>query len=1053
MLGRARDAPRSLEAAPGTPASNPSRSAGAGCPAPPMTRTQTRHSPQAPRPGPVPVPAGRGLLISELSTLGIACYCARRLWFETRFPPATWVIVVLAWLLAAAGFSIWRSAPGPVRFLRTALAAALCALVLKGMADPFSWRQAGAFGLMLAAALGLIRLVAGLIAGTREPGRWEGVRLGAAQGAALFAVHPYVRSALIGAGDASSYSLMVADFLAQVRAGIFPVFIGQSRFAFSGGFHPIRNAPYLQHLAWATDLLSLGTLNAFALLNLTVVASMLGAVLGCYAALRIAMPGGSWPALGLAILYGLCPGVLAPLYGGDMYPTFMTLPFIPWLVLGIMESAATPDRMGPWTLQGAALAAMWLAHPPVAAWATLLAGAAGLWTLVRERRLEVLGGMITAAALFIALSGYLFVSVHELRLPPVPRAAALATIDYKMGILHGDWLSSLLPVSRGGDNLLGDIQLGYGLWICLLVAAAGALRSSPARALSGCFALILLFAWPVPIVTRLAWSSLPTELLVVTNQWPTERFYVLLASLAVFIIGPAFSRHAAKGRWQRLSLAALLASACLWSASEAAKFFRRASATSLSEAASENLHRPENITLSRTHTYEYLGTPDYVSNGHMDPRLETRLLDRETRRAYADGSTRRPGSPGAVPGPRAVVLHGRTGGSYSGTIPLAPQTTSVARFDFLGRQPEGELRITGGALDNAYSLPASGSSRSFGSGPEAAHVLFLENSTKKPEEISFRFAGPSGAGNGVEFARIQVEPLGAEDRAVRVVSETPFRALVTADRDSYLETPRLFLPGYSASVDGAEAPIARSREGLVAIPLGRGEHDVRLAYPGSRLLRWSYYGSATAWLLLLVAVGAFCLRGEPFPEAWVPAVRRLPLISASLLSAALVVIAIGFLSRPGVFARAGHGAVHMSIRLPWPEFGRTEPLVTSGRTGAGDFIYITYVDGGHVIVGHDKWNFGGARSGPIAVDYDKTQEVEIGMTSLYGDAARDAHLSDPRLFVSWNGVQVLSEDVAAYPSAPNEVSVGENAIGGSSALPHFSGEVLSVARVDPTGAR
>ena len=72
------------------------------------------------------------------------------------------------------------------------------------------------------------------------------------------------------------------------------------------------------------------------------------------------------------------PDVLAPLYGGDMYPTFMTLPFLPWLAGGVAQSAVAPSRWWPWLLQGAALAATWLAHPPIAAWATCFTGIAVL---------------------------------------------------------------------------------------------------------------------------------------------------------------------------------------------------------------------------------------------------------------------------------------------------------------------------------------------------------------------------------------------------------------------------------------------------------------------------------------------------------------------------------------------------------------------------------------------------------------------------------------------------------------------------------------------------
>lgn len=603
-----------------------------------MTRDNSQYSPWLPVSRLAHLLGPSGFLVSDFGTLGVACYVAVRL-----------------------------------------------------HSDPLTWVQAGAFGLMTIAALWFTRLLLGLVARARGTDRWEGVRFAVGQGAALFAVHPYVRSGLLGSGDAASYSLILADFREQWHSGIFPVLIGQSPFAFSGGFHLTRTAPYILHLASVFDLLSLGTLNVFALLNLTVLASMIGGVLGCYAALRISLPGGRWLALGLAILYGLCPGVLAPLYGGDMYPTFMTLPFLPWLFLGVGQSSISPNRLWPWALQGAAVAALWLAHPPVAAWATLLAGAAALGTVIRAPRGKVLSGMAFALGLFLALDAYLFVSVRSLGLPTESREGALETIDYKIGTLHADWESSFLPVSRDGNHLLGDVQLGYGLWACMLLALPAALRERSGRALLGCFALILLFAWPVPILTRFAWRSLPTELLWVTNQWPLERFYVILAALAVFVIAPAFSRYLSRGPWQRLSIGALLLAACLWSAAESAKFFRRAAAISHSETSSENLHLPENITLSRTHSYEYVGTPSYFSYGHMDPRLETRLLDMDTRRVFADGSTYVAGSPGAAPKSRDFALQKLGEGISSEPLRLGPGQAQILRFDFLGQRPEGEL--------------------------------------------------------------------------------------------------------------------------------------------------------------------------------------------------------------------------------------------------------------------------------------------------------------------------------------------------------------------------
>lgn len=1017
------------------------------------------------------------LPLSDASALAIVCLVAAKLWDKTQFPPALWALEVLLLLLVWVGAAIWANSRGMTTaaaiygWLIPLTTVGLGALAVKACADPFSWRQTGAFSLILAATFAGNRWLLGVIVCAGEADRWEGLRLGIAQGAAVFAVHPYIRSGLLGAGDARSYSQAIADFLEQWRAGIFPVFIGQSRFAFNGGFQPLRNAPYLVHLAWGFHLLSLGTLNVFALLNLTVLASILGGMLSCYAALRISVPRVPWLALGLAVLYGLCPGVLAPLYGGDMYPTFMTLPFVPWLVLGIEQNSASPGRTWPWALQAAALAAMWLAHPPVAAWATLLAGAAGLRTFMGDPQWRVFGRMVLALGIFLALSGYLFVSVSSLRLPVTSRADALGSIVYKIENLDNNWVNSLLPVSSQGDNLLGDVQLGYGLWVCLLVAAAGAIRSSSGRTLLGCLALLLLFVWPIPVLTPFAWRILPSELLVITNQWPMERFYVLLAAFAVFVVASGLDRYGSGGLRRRWSIAALVLAACLWSTAETEKFFRRGTAISISASASRNLLLPENLTLSRTHSYEYLGMPAYYSNGHMDPRLETRLLDAETRRVFADGSTYPANAPKPIPQASSWTLRSREGGVFAESVELEPRAARVLRFDFLGQNPTGELQIRGGSLYNSYSLPQSGLFKSFGSGPQAEHTLILENSGSSPERIAFRLVGGANDRDGDPFARVSVEPYNGRDRAIQWVSWTPFHAWVSAERDCYLETPRLFVPGYDAFVDGAVAPLARTPDGLVAIPLDKGRHDVRLVYSGSRWLLWSYYGSAVAWLALVFAVAAYSFgdgrRFEPWSARVLPLRdeprRERPWRAANayvLIGTTAVVGAIGFWLKQGVLP-ARSGDIRMVIRLPWPTIGQSEPLVTTGRSGSGDFIYVNYVDGNHVLVGHDKWGLGGGRSAPFAVDYNKPQTIEIGLSSLYPDDGSPTDNASPSLgsaigrrtlFVKWNGVSVLSEVVRANPSRSDEVTIGENRIGGSSDVPRFSGEILSTVRVGTTAS-
>jgi hypothetical protein len=153
------------------------------------------------------------------------------------------------------------------------------------------------------------------------------------------------------------------------------------------------------------------------------------------------------------------------------------------------------------------------------------------------------------------------------------------------------------------------------------------------------------------------------------------------------------------------------------------------------------------------------------------------------------------------------------------------------------------------------------------------------------------------------------------------------------------------------------------------------------------------------------------------------------------------------------------GMATLVVTFPLNKTGRQEPLLTSGVTGAGDFIYVIYADEHHVRLGFDHWNGGGVISDPIAVDYHEPHEIWISTLPLYPDIAgksgppalgqADLERLRSRVRVALDGTTVISSATSAYPSSPYQVTAGTNQIGGSSADPLFSGILHSSGRMNP----
>lgn len=147
---------------------------------------------------------------------------------------------------------------------------------------------------------------------------------------------------------------------------------------------------------------------------------------------------------------------------------------------------------------------------------------------------------------------------------------------------------------------------------------------------------------------------------------------------------------------------------------------------------------------------------------------------------------------------------------------------------------------------------------------------------------------------------------------------------------------------------------------------------------------------------------------------------------------------------------AGPGdTLRLRVKFPAGRREGREPLVVTGTTGAGDMLLVEYQPDGRVRFAHDHWGSPLRLSPPVTVRTDRAHEIEVSLGSLrvVPDATQVGAMPLGRVRVAIDGAVVWDESAHVYPAEAGEVHVGRNPIGGTSAGPLFSGEILAVERV------
>jgi hypothetical protein len=158
-------------------------------------------------------------------------------------------------------------------------------------------------------------------------------------------------------------------------------------------------------------------------------------------------------------------------------------------------------------------------------------------------------------------------------------------------------------------------------------------------------------------------------------------------------------------------------------------------------------------------------------------------------------------------------------------------------------------------------------------------------------------------------------------------------------------------------------------------------------------------------------------------------------------------------------SRGQDGPLRLRLRFPELGAGPGEPLVCTGKPGAGDIFFVTFL-------GRRRIRFGIENSGdvltsdPVDVNTDQDHVVDLEMGSLYPPGAEaagrpkdDLQRLRTRYSVRLDGKLLIEAARNFRPSEHDEVVCAVNSIGATTAVGAFSGSIYSTERIPPPAAR
>lgn len=474
-------------------------------------------------------------------------------------------------------------------------------------------------------------------------------------------------------------------------------------------------------------------------------------------------------------------------------------------------------------------------------------------------------------------------------------AAALAAAYWaqRRGLVPDDLMVRELANERGAiaglwrplqENLYlyGNTQPGYAVLALIGVAVAGAWRRADLTGalLASLVVFLGVLAVPVPGVTDFVVGFAPVQVGHTINLPMLYRLLPVLMLLAIFA---AYRRllpwrgWAGAGRWW---LGFALLAGLAWSLAQAVPILQAGFRLVASREATARAFSPDNFALGR-YPYLMLFTPLHYMDGKVPPLLNSRLLtphydllvgpEQLAREAEAIDRQEFP----------LTSTVDETAPQWLQLTPdwyVHPGETRLLRFEFdPAFNAAGWLIMSSRNGYQEYLLDRNFGGAGFGTGPIATHVVAVTNRSEHIEHYTLRMKMEPGntlPRRGERWGRVIISRYYPERASIEVQALRPLRMRVVMSEHGFLETPRQWLPGYRASVDGRPVPPVQTGSGMLGVPVPAGTHDVELEFVGSARL-WlglATSGLAAAWLL-----GAFLWRacgGRPVRDARLAAWRE-----------------------------------------------------------------------------------------------------------------------------------------------------------------------------------